>query len=174
MKSCAFGSHTGRWTRRYWKRRKTLVSYPSLIITFIIQLTPKERNWLPWPVGWHRYRWKWQGCIADINVAPHKTDETILQAARQKNMSVPKERPSEPTQYYSLDVFQETVGIPVAEEIHDGGCNRAEQKEKHQTFPRKEKVSSSIYQYLKESHRTAAKKKMKNQIADKMKKASAY
>ena len=74
-------------------------------------------------------------------------------------MSVPKERPPEPTQYNSLDVFQETVGIPVAEEIHDGGCNRAEQKEKHQTFPRKEKVSSSIYQYLKESHRTAAEKK---------------
>ena len=34
----------------------------------------------------------------------------------------------------SLDIFQKAVGILVAEEIHDGGCNRADKKEEHQAF----------------------------------------
>ena len=95
-------------------------------------LTPKERSWSPWPVGWHWYRWKWQDCIADINITPHKTDKTISQAA--KKVSVPKEHPLKPTQYNLLDVFQEPVGILFAEEIHNGGCNRADQKERNQAF----------------------------------------
>jgi hypothetical protein len=50
------------------------------------------------------------------------------------------------------EIFQEAVGILVAEEIHNDGCNRADQKE-HQAFSG-EIVSSSLYQ-----HRTAAEKK---------------
>lgn len=77
---------------------------------------------------------KMTGLALSMSTSQDKNHPKIcLQAAEKKKMGQHQRTISKPYTVDSLDVFQETIGILVAEEIHSGGGDCANQKE-HQAF----------------------------------------